>query len=410
MKIWKSILATASVFYLGVAASEIEVEIGSAWNDELDMLITRQTAPVSSNDEPLPCNGFPEYRDLPVNHFFWLGAHNAGSHDVPKFKQQAANVKEPHACQYKSQDRTITEMLTDGLRFLQVNVCKTKNDKLSLCSPTGVQMYDTLFQDFIDEVLDFIRMYPQQIIMVHVSASKKPKQPVTAEALEGAIDEVCKVHTDRTLGTDEFKRHECPFIYTHPFAARPWPTMGELINYDPDMPQWEGDGQHVGVQSQLVLTYDDRLASSLGQKSHYFSQPFWESGFKVDQQLKDVDDNVRELCKKSGALQLNAFLPETTVDCNSHLNEKFYTPAVIDRLLLSKDVCDFNNLPSTTYFSGITVDCYEQHLPFLLNLQRQMVAINYAKLNGRKVDLKPSPVKEEKLDTQSPYHHERDEL
>lgn len=33
---------------------------------------------------PGPCNGYPEYKDLPINQGFYLGAHDAESNDISK--------------------------------------------------------------------------------------------------------------------------------------------------------------------------------------------------------------------------------------------------------------------------------------------------------------------------------------
>lgn len=62
-------------------------------------------------DGPLPCNGFPEYRQLPINQAFYLGAHNVGSHVFNK------------PCQ-GSQTQDISQMLEDGIRYLDINLCK----------------------------------------------------------------------------------------------------------------------------------------------------------------------------------------------------------------------------------------------------------------------------------------------
>jgi hypothetical protein len=53
------------------------------------------------NDGPLPCNGFPQYRQLPINQAFYLGAHNVGK-----------------------QTKDIDAMLTDGIRYLDIQLCK----------------------------------------------------------------------------------------------------------------------------------------------------------------------------------------------------------------------------------------------------------------------------------------------
>lgn len=52
-------------------------------------------------DGPLPCNGYPEYRKLPVNQAFYLGANNAGSHVFS------------NDCQVKQQN-DIPQILKDG--------------------------------------------------------------------------------------------------------------------------------------------------------------------------------------------------------------------------------------------------------------------------------------------------------
>lgn len=33
---------------------------------------------------PGPCNGYPEYKDLPINQGFYLGAHDAELNDISK--------------------------------------------------------------------------------------------------------------------------------------------------------------------------------------------------------------------------------------------------------------------------------------------------------------------------------------
>lgn len=38
-----------------------------------------------------------------------------------------------------------------------------------------------------------------------------------------------------------------------------WPSLGELVNYDPQMAQWEGDGELVGVRSKVILTYNGNM-------------------------------------------------------------------------------------------------------------------------------------------------------
>lgn len=63
-------------------------------------------------DGPGPCNGFPEYRTLPINQAFYIGAHNAGSQVFEK------------TCQ-STQKQDITQMLQDG----KSNISNTSQKK-----------------------------------------------------------------------------------------------------------------------------------------------------------------------------------------------------------------------------------------------------------------------------------------
>lgn len=62
---------------------------------------------------------------------------------------------------------------------------------------------------------------------------------------------------------------KCPFIYKH--EKGPWATMGELVNYDPDMAQWEGDGELVGVRSKFIFTHSDSVLHAPEYTSPYFT-------------------------------------------------------------------------------------------------------------------------------------------
>lgn len=48
--------------------------------------------------------------------------------------------------------------------------------------------------------------------------------------------------------------------------------MGELVGFDPDMAQWEGDGELVGVRSKLIVTHSQDFIRPYGYKSNYMSQ------------------------------------------------------------------------------------------------------------------------------------------
>ena len=63
---------------------------------------------------------------------------------------------------------------------------------------------------------------------------------------------------------------QCPFIYTHKRGGR-WPSIGDLVNYDPEMAQWQGDGELVGVRSKIIFT----ATPSLAKGTTYFSKVTW---------------------------------------------------------------------------------------------------------------------------------------
>jgi hypothetical protein len=87
-------------------------------------------------DGPGPCNGFPEYRKLPINQAFYLGAHNAGSHVFDKACQSTQNLDITQMLQNgkkkkkkKKKRKSISLILIfffkkKGIRFLDINICK----------------------------------------------------------------------------------------------------------------------------------------------------------------------------------------------------------------------------------------------------------------------------------------------
>lgn len=48
-----------------------------------DFIAVRPPAGVSeAMNGPGPCNGYPDYKDMPINQAFYLGAHNAQASDI----------------------------------------------------------------------------------------------------------------------------------------------------------------------------------------------------------------------------------------------------------------------------------------------------------------------------------------
>ncbi|KAI9028173.1 hypothetical protein CLU79DRAFT_554774 [Phycomyces nitens] len=399
MKIWSAIFLTAFAFQCKVLASSSD-----AHNISFSFFIRTDGF---SKEDPLPCNGFPEERDIPANYFFFLGAHIEGLNSQAKLNQQTTDQvilsKNPSV----TQDRTVTEMLDDGIRLLEVSLCKGANGKAFLCS--GADKEADLqnrepFRDFTDGLFDFIQTRPKQVIVIHISSAFENQ--VSVKDIEGAIDEVCKVHAERTEGTDLFKEGECPFIYVQKDAKRIWPTMGELVNYDPEMAQWEGDGVDVGVKGMLIFTNSDNVITPEGYTSSYFSEVFWKSSHVPGQDPQEIQDRLHYMCKKTGGISLKAY-PEATSTDYASANEKLYEPRVLEDLIASPGGCDLNKAPMHTYFNSIVVDFYQTHLAYLKDLQSRMVAINFAKWDNVAKPFTPSKLIPEQ---EKPVKHERDEL
>jgi hypothetical protein len=65
---------------------------------------------------------------------------------------------------------------------------------------------------------------------------------------------------------------KCPWIYTKKETSAPLPTMGELVGYDADIPQWEGDGEVVGVRSRMIITHSQDFMRPYGYRATYMTE------------------------------------------------------------------------------------------------------------------------------------------
>lgn len=86
--------------------------------------------------------------------------------------------------------------------------------------------------------------------------------------------------------------------------------MGEIVNYDPDMAQWVGDGELVGVRTKILFTLADNVVETAGYKSSYFSTAFWRTIHK-DNTIADLDSFKKLLGKQcrvpAGGIGLEAY-------------------------------------------------------------------------------------------------------
>ncbi|KAI9481720.1 MAG: hypothetical protein EXX96DRAFT_618640 [Benjaminiella poitrasii] len=306
-----------------------------------------------------PCNGFPEYRKIPVNQAFYLGAQNAGSN---VFGNDSV---------HSTQSNDISQMLQDGIRYLDINLCKNQQDNIAICSAFDGTPSTVSFEDVLEKFFVFSRENVEQFFIIHIKSEHTAK-PINVKEIETTVDKICKFHTEQTAGTDEYVDRECPFIYAHFPGKGPWRSMGELVNFDPEMAQWEGDGELVGVRTKFMLIASNDIISAPGYESAYITQNFWRPVTKKDQLKKE--------CR----------IPAGGIGLEIHQDDNDVSIDMIEDWLLSRSGCNLNDSPLNTFFTFIAVEHYEQQLAYWQELERRMMDLNYAKWSGNYELLKPS--------------------
>lgn len=167
--------------------------------------------------------------------------------------------------------------------------------------------------------------------------------------------------------------------------------MGELINYDPEMSQWVGDGETVGVRTKFLVTAADSIVRTAEYISAYISPTFWRSLHKSPiQSLDDFKQNLKKECRlPAGGIGLEAYSSQPS-SCPGNLNQQLYNPDYLEDALLSRSGCNLNDSPLNTFFNIISVDHYRKHLPYLIELEERMMKLNYAKWSGNYDLITPS--------------------
>lgn len=167
--------------------------------------------------------------------------------------------------------------------------------------------------------------------------------------------------------------------------------MGDLINYHPEMSQWVGDGETVGVRTKFLVTAADSIIPNAGYTSAYISSTFWRSLHKSP--IQSVDDFKQALTKEcripAGGIGLEIYGSQPSCP-DDGLNQQLYNPDHLEDALLSKSGCNINDTPLNTFFNMISVDYYEKHLSYLIELEERMMGLNYAKWSGKYDLIMPS--------------------
>ncbi|CAO3649802.1 unnamed protein product [Cunninghamella blakesleeana] len=315
--------------------------------------------------EPTRSNNFPELEELPVNYFCWLGAHN---------------VKP-----YYSKGQTVTHLLNDGIRKLNINICK-RNKEISLCSYSeNGKQHNISFQAFMDEVLDYVRQVFHQVIVIKVdSIVENPDHKITNfHEIEFDIDTVCRLQTGKTAGLDidDYMPMNCPFIYVQPDHVKEWATLGEVMEHYEGYLSWEGDGEDDGIYSKIILVNGKSLPKHADNMPFYFSRAFSRNSFQPNQQPNDLKEKVHKLCKSPKPIALQAYYDKEFSESDNNDNDKFYDAEYIEDLIYSETGCNLNDAPKDTYFNAIEVDVYDKNtdMDYLKDLQKKMNKINHDK-------------------------------
>lgn len=78
---------------------------------------------------------------------------------------------------------------------------------ITTCSSKDGSALKKTFTNVLNDIFQFSRDSVQQFLIVNIK-SENVAQPVETKELEAVIDELCKIHTEATAGTDEFVKKE----------------------------------------------------------------------------------------------------------------------------------------------------------------------------------------------------------
>ncbi|KAI8575195.1 hypothetical protein K450DRAFT_262995 [Umbelopsis ramanniana AG] len=336
-----------------------------------------------------PCNDFPEYCELPIDWSVWLGATGSGSSSIEKGLtlkdgEWIESVGDATSLS-RTQTRTVTSMLNDGIRLLKVDLCSNHGEPAHVCFSDGENIgYGATLKSFLRDSFQFLKDQPHQALVLHLE--ENPMNSVDIRQVEKVIDDVCAELSNRTAGVFWFEAGQCPWIYTKKEISTPLPTMGELVGFDPEMAQWEGDGELVGVRSQLIVTHSQEFIRPYGYKSNYMSQPFWQTTHGVSQDISQVKAQLKKLCSKATAIEVEVSIAEVLSDCVD--NGKCADAGTMDALndaLYSRQGCNIETMSNYARIAAISTSFYHTKLEQIKGIQRKLLQLNEKKLSAIKL-------------------------
>ncbi|KAH8549323.1 hypothetical protein BGW37DRAFT_541765 [Umbelopsis sp. PMI_123] len=332
-----------------------------------------------------PCNDFPEYCDLPIDWSLWLGAGGSGS----STQEEILTLKngewiasgEGTASFARTQTRSATSMLNDGIRLLRTDLCSKPGEAAHVCFSSDESIgYGATLENYLRESFQFLIDQPHQAIILHLE--ENPMNSVDIRQVERVIDDVCVEFANKTAGIYWFDAGNCPWIYTKKDISTPLPTMGELVGYDVDMPQWEGDGELVGVRSHLIVTQSEDFVRPYGYKSNYMSQPFWQSTHDYSKDGNQVKAQLKKLCTKATAIEVEISNVEAPNECvNGHACADASISDTLNDALYSRQGCNIDTMSQYARIAAISTSFYHKNLEYLKDIQRKLLQLNEKKLN-----------------------------
>jgi len=277
-------------------------------------------------------------------------------------------------------------MLDDGIRLLKVDLCARNGEVPHVCFASGNDIgYGATFEKYVREAFQFMSEHHHQGLILHLNDN--PMDSVDIRHVERVLGDVCVEFANKTLGVKHFQTGECPWIFTKKEVAAPLPTVGELVDHDPQMSQWEGDGEHVGVQSRMIVTHSQDFTRPYGYKSQYMSQPFWQSTYESSQAASQLKARLKKMWKRGSAIEVAASLGRSPacVDLDACEQENTVSERDVTNLLLGalSPNQDFSvdTMSQHARIAAITVSFYESRLAQLKELQRSLLKLNEKKLD-----------------------------